>query len=158
MVMEYRIKNNIYTITNCTLTDIDDDYKLIYNDVNDCAEDSYKAAMKRSIKNGIAYRVVDKDGKLGFLYSYMHKGLGYGASVYNGGLRLGFICLLKEFSKNYPSHAMIVSPHNKNVGYIRSLATNNSIRDCHNGNGPLVVLISELKAKIDDLWAKLGLV
>jgi len=157
-MVEYRIKGNVYKVTRCSLVDIDSDYELVRANVDDCPEDEYKAKMIKSIESGTTYRVIDANGKLGFLYSYIEDKVGYGSAGYNGGLRIGYLCLLKELVKDYPSHKMVMMPHKGNIGYIRSLATNNSIRDCHNGNGPLVVLISELKAKIDDLWAKLGLV
>ena len=158
MSVVYNVKGNTYTVSKCSLSDIDSDYELIRTDVDDCSEEEYKKNMILSVESDVSYRVVDKNGKLGFLYSYIKDGVGNGASTYNGGLHIGFICLLKELVKNYPSHKIIVLPHKGNVGYIRSLVTGYSIRNCHNGVDTLVIKINELRDKISYLCDKVGIV
>jgi len=155
-MIKYSAKGNCYTVVKCTIDDIDRDYELVRKDVDDCPEEDYKDAMRKSVESGVAYRSTDKDGKIAFLYTYIEDGYGRGASIYNGGSPIGLLCVLKTLGEGYPSHVVTMYPHKGNVGYIRSLVLGYSMRNWHNGNGPLVIKIDELRPKIDKLWAALG--
>lgn len=153
----YLIKDNTYTVSLCTTKDIYSDYEIVRELVSDTPEDLYKDLMLKSVECELAYRVTDSNGKLGFMYTYIEKCVGYGSAIYSNIPVIGFVCLLKELFNEYPSHKILMVPHRGNIAYLKSMVTGCSLRECHNNeNEYLVVKLKDMRVKFKELYFKLG--
>jgi len=148
-----------YGIAKCCESDILDHYKYVAEYTTDVKPEKYKEEMLKAVSDtGISYKYKGSDGSFGFLYTYIdNSSSGIAVSIFNKGSLIGFIAMLVNMFQNYPKRSILVQPHKNNVALYYSMVEGYSIRDWHNHNTPLVIMINKNLVKFKKIYAKLGL-
>ena len=129
------------------------DYSYIATDtyqIIDAIEDTdiakYKANMKLSVDQELAYSIYKDTERVGYVYNYTIDKAYYGASI-NIQNPVAMILGLKTMFEIYDSHKISFVPHKNNLKYFKSLALGSSIREYHNYNTPVAILRDALLTK-----------
>lgn len=152
----YSIKTHEYIVSKVDENDIDEAYETVREIVQDVPEEYYKNAMKKSVEQGYAWKVT-KDGEVvGRLYIRRDVNHWLGSMI-KGTDIIGMTLLWKEVWQEIGDKKVKFSPHQGQLREIKSIATKQSLRKFHNGQGYVVVRIKDLVDKIKYAYKVLGL-
>lgn len=155
MVAVYSTSSKEYTVSKCTLADIEEHYAIIGDKVQDTDEEAYKGAMEVSVEQGYAYKAEVNGEVVSFIYIRKVINTWLGCSIWSGDM-IGLILVLKEFTDVEGFKRIKYAPHEGMLAMIKSMVTSKSLRLYHNGNEYLVISTAEVADKMERLYDRLG--
>ena len=157
MVAAYSLNNLRYEVDLAVDSDIDEAYDTVVNIVNDTDKQQYIDNMKRSLRQGYAYKLQYMDQVVAWIWLSKSNGVWYGDMFW--GKNAILMSLLWRYVNTVTGDIRIrFMPHSDQLAAVKSLATGKSIRLMHNGKSYVVVDTKELREKCEQIHNKLGVI
>ena len=145
-----------YTVSKCTLEDIAHHYSRVLAIMPDHDSDMYVDRMIQSVNEGNAYKVMEEDLLVGFMYNITLERFMEGTSIW-GSEVIGMMILFRVVFEDLPKHKLMVNPYYRTYLDMRSLATRGSVRASHAVGASFAMLKEPLLKKFKDLYLKMGI-
>ena len=145
-----------YTVSLCTIEDIEPIYAIVASLVTDVSKEEYVKKMHKSVTVDMAYKVTcnNKIVSVFFTDKVINTWLGY--VIWSQNI-VPLILVLKTFVEDFGDRRIKFYPHVGMLQSIKSIVTRKSIRLIHNGNPYLIVNTKEVGIKMEKLYYKLGI-
>ena len=134
----YRSNQDIYELVEASEENIRGDLEFATQWIK--IDDEYEDRMKRSVRQGLGFRVLKNGERIGTMYNMVLDGEYIGCSIYCKDDRVGMMVILKSMFEVYDWYKIVVMPHEDGLKYFVSMATSGSIKEYHLRGTPITIL------------------